>query len=201
MVPLRREKMIEAKQTMPVDQTASLEFERLLSWLDEDRNKAGEKYEQIRQNLIDYFRRRGALDPLALADDVIERVTRRVTEIAKDFVGTPSYYFLAVARRVIAEYWRRPPEQDLPDNLPFFSSPEAAERRELYFKSLERCWTRLSAKDQRFLLRYCVDSPPVKLSTAREQLAEEMGATINMLRVMAHRLKRRLRLCIEGLMK
>ena len=105
------------------------------------------------------------------------------------------------ARRVIAEYWRRPPEQDLPDNLPIFSSPEAAERRELYFKSLERCWARLSAKDQGFLLRYCVESPPVKLSTARNQLAEEMGATINMLRVMAHRLKRRLRLCIEGLMK
>src|SRR6185437_12163353 len=188
-----REKMLEANQTMPVDQTASLEFERLLLWLDEDRNKAGEKYEQIRQNLIDYFRRRGALDPLALADEVIDRVTRRVTEIAKDFVGAPSYYFLAVARRVIAEYWRRPPEQDLPDNLPIFSSPEAAE-------SLERCWARLSAKDQGFLLRYCVESPPVKLSTARNQLAEEMGATINMLRVMAHRLKRRLRLCIEGLM-
>jgi DNA-directed RNA polymerase specialized sigma24 family protein len=201
MVRPIREKMINANQAIQIDPTASGEFERLLSWLDEDREKAGEKYEQIRQNLIDYFRRRGALDPLSLADEVIDRVTRRVTDIARDFVGAPSYYFLAVARRVIAEYWRRPPEQDLPDNLPIFTSPEAAERRELFFKSLERCWARLSPNDQSFLFRYCVETPPVKLSTARGQLAEEMGATINMLRVMAHRLKRRLRHCIEGLMK
>lgn len=193
--------MIETNQSMQVDQIAADEFEQLLSWLDQDREKAGEKYEQIRQNLIDYFRRRGALDPLTLADEVIIRVTKRVGEVAKEFVGQPSYYFLAVARRVMAEHWRRPHEQDLPDNLTVFSEPEVAERRELFFKCLERCWARLSPDDQSFLYRYCVETPPVKLSTAREQLAQERGANLNVVRVMAHRLKRRLRLCIESLMK
>jgi DNA-directed RNA polymerase specialized sigma24 family protein len=191
--------MIEAE--LQAEQISDGDFERLLSWLDADREKAGEKYEQIRQNLVDYFRRRGVLDPLSLADEVIVRVTKRVAEVAQTFVGPPSYYFLGVARRVVAEYWRRPVEQELPDKEPVSSSPEPDELRELAFESLERCWARLSATEQSFLFRYCVETPPVKLSVSREQLAGEIGANLNAIRVMAHRLKRRVKQCMENLIK
>ncbi|HEU4769663.1 MAG TPA: hypothetical protein VFS77_20010 [Pyrinomonadaceae bacterium] len=191
--------MIEAE--MHVEQSSDGDFERLLSWLDADREKAGEKYEQIRQNLVDYFRRRGVLDPFSLADEVIIRVTRRVAEVAQKFVGPPSYYFLGVARRVVAEYWRRPSEQELPENEPVSLSPEPDDLRELAFESLERCWARLSAAEQSFLFRYCVETPPVKLSVSREQLADEIGANLNAMRVMAHRLKRKVKRCIENLIK
>ena len=78
---------------MPIDRTPPENFELLLSWLASDRDKAGEKYEQIRRNLLDYFRRREVSDPLSLTDEVIVRVTRKVNQVATDFVGDPSWVF------------------------------------------------------------------------------------------------------------
>ncbi len=193
--------MIEADRQLQVEQLPQSDFERLLSWLDADREKAGEKYEQIRQNLVDYFRRRGVMDPFSLADEVIVRVTKRVAEVAQKFVGPPSYYFLGVARRVIAEHWRRPVETELSDNESVSVSPDAGELRELIFVSLEQCFARLSAAEQSFLFRYCVETPPVKLSASREELAREIGANLNAIRVMAHRLKRRVKRCMENLIR
>ncbi|HEY6803629.1 MAG TPA: hypothetical protein VI306_08625 [Pyrinomonadaceae bacterium] len=174
-------------------------FEILMSWLGPDREKAGAKYEQIRQNLLDYFRRRNVSDPITLTDEVIARVTRKARNVAKDFVGDPSAYFLAVARRVLAEWWRRPIETELSDDLSIFQDPHIEGQKELLFQSLERCWARLSAADRDILCRYCVEAPPMKLAQSREILAGELNVSLNALRVMAHRLKKRVKSCIERL--
>ena len=192
---------MQLTQTMPLDRMPSENFERLLSWLAPDRDKAGQKYEQIRRNLFDYFRRRDVSDPLTLSDEVILRVTRKVDQVARDYVGDPSAYFLAVARRVLAEWRRRPVETNLTGGIPMSSDSEAAERKEQMLQSLERCWARLSASEQDLLYRYCVGTPPLKLAASRELLAREMNLSLNALRVTAHRLKRRVKCCIESLME
>jgi len=51
------------------------------------------------------------------------------------------------------------------------------------------------------LCRYCVERPPLKLAKSRELLAREIKSELNALRVMAHRLKRRVKRCIERLME
>lgn len=186
---------------MPLDRMPPENFELLLSWLASDRDGAGEKYEQIRRNLLDYFRRRDVPDPLTLADEVILRVTRKVDEVAKGFVGDPSAYFLAVARRVLAESWRRPVEMDLSEDISVFPNSDAGERKELMLQSLEQCWARLSPSQQDILFRYCVETPPLKLAQSRELLAREINLSLNALRVMAYRLKRRVKDCIERLME
>jgi DNA-directed RNA polymerase specialized sigma24 family protein len=186
---------------MPTEQTPPENFELLLSWLAPDRDQAGEKYEQIRRNLLDYFRRREISDPLRLTDEVILRVTQKVDHVAKDFVGDPSAYFLAVARRVLAEWWRRPVETELPENIPMFPTSETGARKELMLQSLEQCWVRLAPQEQNVLHRYCVETPPLKIARSRELLASEMNMSLNALRVMTHRLKKRLKCCIERLMK
>src|SRR6266852_61551 len=186
---------------MPIDRTPPENFELLLSWLASDRDKAGEKYEQIRRNLLDYFRRREVSDPLSLTDEVIVRVTKKVNQVATDFVGDPSAYFLAVARRVLAEWWRRPVETELSENIPVFLDSETGERKEVMLQSLEQCWARLSPPEQRVLCRYCVETPPLKLAKGRELLARELNVSLNALRVMAHQLKRKLKCCIERLME
>jgi DNA-directed RNA polymerase specialized sigma24 family protein len=186
---------------MSTDQTPPENFELLLSWLAPDRDEAGEKYEQIRRNLLDYFRRRDVPDPLKLTDEVIVRVTRKVNKISDGFVGDPSAFFLAVARRVLAEWWRRPVETDLSADIPVFPESETGKRKELMLQSLEQCWARLSSAEQSILYRYCVEAPPLKLAQSRELLAKEVNMTMNALRVMAHRLKRKLKRCIERLIE
>ena len=182
---------------MPINQTSAEDFALLLDWLGTDRNQAGEKYEQIRQNLLDYFRRHGAIDPPGLADEVIVRVTSKVSKVAPQFVGDPAYYFLAVARNVLAESRRQPPMIELPEHLSVFSDQGTSEMKELRLQCLEQCWTTLSQQNQEILLRYCLGMPPQKLSDSREQMARELGVTLNGLRVMAHRLRNKLRRCIE----
>lgn len=185
---------------MPIDQTSVTDFDRLLAWLAPTREEAAEEYECIRRNLLDYFRRRGVADPLTLADEVIARVTRRVVEVASDFVGEPAAYFFAVARNVLAEWRRRPVHVELPEHIPVAPAQASENTKELLLESLEHCWARLSQEEQSLLSRYCLGTPPQKLSESREQQARELGLKLNALRVTAHRLKAKVKRCIEGLM-
>lgn len=186
---------------MPIDQTSWENFEQLLAWLGVDREQAGEKYEHIRRNLLDYFRRHGALDPLSLTDEVFVRVTRKAKEVAPNFVGDPYNYFLAVARLVLAESWRKPAQVELPEDIPVFPDDDAAGLKELMLQGLEQCWEKLSPEEHTILLRYYLETPTQKLYKSRELLAQDLGQTINALRVMTHRLRSKLKHCIEELIE
>jgi RNA polymerase sigma factor (sigma-70 family) len=190
-------------EEMPTDHTsdAGEDFALLLAWLDPDPELAGEKYEQVRQNLLDYFRRRGALDAPSLTDEVFARVTKKIRFVAPGFVGNPAHYFLGVARHVLSE-WRRQPEMtELPEHLSVLTDETAGERKELMLQGLEHCWTLLSPQKQEILLHYYLGMPTLKLSDSREQLARNLGLSLNTLRVTAHRMKNRLKRCIEKSIK
>src|SRR5690348_4141461 len=89
-------------------------FDALLDWLDSDREQAGIKYEEIRERLIKIFTGRGCVDAEDLADETINRVTKRLSEIRKEFKGDPARYFFGVANMVFKEYMRRKPPQPSP---------------------------------------------------------------------------------------
>jgi hypothetical protein len=57
-------------------------FDGLLTWLSPDREQAGRKYEEIRLRLIKIYTRRGCTTPEELADEVFNRVTKKLPEIA-----------------------------------------------------------------------------------------------------------------------
>ena len=59
------------KSTWALSQEA---FDRLLAWLDPDRDRAGERYEEIRRKLIGIFLRRGCSTAEDLTDEAINRV-------------------------------------------------------------------------------------------------------------------------------
>lgn len=189
----------EVQRINSIDETSENDFERLLAWLGAGPDQAAEKYEHIRNSLLNYFRRHGAADPPTLADEVIERVTRKVKEVAPTYVGDPVHYFLAVARNVLAESRRRPVLVELPKDVPMLPSPDAHGTKELLLQSLEQCWAQLSPQEQAVLLRYYLETPPQTLSQSREQLAREMGLSVNALRVTTHRVRGKLKRCIERL--
>lgn len=175
------------------------DFERLLDWLGPDRDEAANKYEHIRRSLISYFRRRGATDPASLADEVFVRIARKAGELSPSFVGEQTHYCLGVARRVLAEWRRQARPAELPFSLPARDSAAEAEAKELLLQSLERCWQKLKPEERDILERYYLETPPLKLSESREELARQLGLTVNALRVTSHRIRARLRHCIERL--
>jgi DNA-directed RNA polymerase specialized sigma24 family protein len=181
---------------MPADYNLDDDFELLLAWLGPDREQAGEKYEQLRQNLLDYFRRRGVPDPHSLADEVFVRVTKKAPEVAKGFVGDPAAYFLAVARLVLIEWWRQPARVRLPQDIPVPPTIETGTPKELLLQALDQCWARLEPHEQQIVLRYYATTEQ-KPRAYRARLAQELGITNGALRVLTHRLRGRLKRCIK----
>lgn len=165
-------------------------FDALLDWLDSDREQAGMKYEEIRERLIKIFTGRGCVDAEDLADETINRVTRRLSEIRKEFKGDPARYFFGVANMVYKEYMRRKP----PQSSPF--PPSDPNQVEIEFHCLEQCIDRLSEENRYLLLKYYGAEGRSKIDQRRE-LAEELGIAPNALRIRAYRIRLGLQECVE----
>src|SRR5262245_59386893 len=100
-------------------------FDRLLTWLNPNKEQAAREYEQIRRHLIKIFICRGCTCPEDLADETINRVARRLQEIAATYAGNPHAYFCGVARNIYLEYLRAKPVPELP---PTPESPHESDR-------------------------------------------------------------------------
>lgn len=165
-------------------------FDALLNWLDEDREKAALKYEEIRRCLIKFFVARGAADAEDLADETINRVTNRVEEL-KDFKGNRLPYFYGVAHMVWMEYLRKPPPPEPPPPPP---DPSQIEQE---FRCLEECIQRLSPEDRELLLQYYYPQEGCSLTEQRKRLAERLRIAPNALRIRAFRIRARLQKCVK----
>ena len=165
-------------------------FDALLDWLDPDREQAGIKYEQIRSRLIKIFTGRGCVDPEELADETINRVTSKLNEIQNEFTGDRARYFFGVANKVYMEYLRRKPPQ-LPPQMP----PDPG-RTELEHRCLERCIGRLSSEDRDLFVRDYGTKGQAQ-ADRRKALADELGISLNALRIRVYRIRTALKDCVE----
>jgi DNA-directed RNA polymerase specialized sigma24 family protein len=165
-------------------------FDKLLSWLDQDREQAGRKYEEIRRRLIKIFTCRGCYEPEDLADETINRVAKKVEEISKTYVGNPALYFYGVARKVHQEYLRRKPLYAQP--LPLHT-----DELEHAYQCLERCIQKLAADSRDLVLQYYYGDKRAKIER-RRRLADQLGIGLNALRNRAHRVRAILHQCVEN---
>ncbi len=134
------------------------DFERLLSWLDPDRERAGQRYEKIRRRLITILAARGCAEAEALADETIDRVSRRVIDIQASYVGDPALYFLGVMNNVHHEYLKRPtaPHLVLPDN--------ESETKERVHLCLDNCLSRLAPHAREIIEQYYAADKRAKIN-------------------------------------
>src|SRR5215470_16746283 len=98
-------------------------FDKLLRWLDPDRDEAGRKYEDIRRRLIRFFNCRGCYIPEELTDKTINRVIKILETKSEGHTDDPIRLFFGVARRVYLEWIHQkplnppdPPPPHPPDN-------------------------------------------------------------------------------------
>ncbi len=166
-----------------------------MGWLDQNRARAGAKYEEIRDGLIKIFTARGCTDAEDLADETINRVSMRAAEISKDYAGDPAPYFYATAKAIYMEYLRRrqAPWHDAPPGLPPAAEPSEMEHR---YSCLDLCMRRLSEEQRDLVLRYFSEEKRAKIE-ARKRLAEELGIPVNALRIRVHKIRVSLERCIQ----
>ena len=167
------------------------EFDRLLAWLNPDRERAGEKYEWVRKRLIKTFVCRGSNRAEELADKTINRVARKLLEIEATYVGDPAHYFVGVAAKIWLESIRR-------EQAPAVGMPPAATTNDddPRYAFLERCLEQLTDEDRDLVLSYYQGEGQAKIEH-RRILATRLGLGINALRIRVCRIRSELQDRIE----
>jgi hypothetical protein len=168
------------------------QWEELLSWLDPDRDKAGERYESLRRRLIKLLMSRGSPIPEDLADESINIVAAKLNQIRSEYSGNPESYFLGVARKVLLESQRRIPSHRLTP-LPG-TGPEDLERKHA---CLDECLNQFEPTSKTLLLSYYAEHRQARIDH-RKQLAERFKLAPNALRIKTCRLREALRKCVEA---
>ncbi len=167
-------------------------FDILLTWLDNDRDKAGQKYETIRNRLIKIFTCRGCNEAEDLADETINRVTIKAKEMVHNYVGEPALFFYGVAQKVYLESLRKKSSQtELPYNLAL--TEEEPDDMQEYLK---RCLAKLEPDQRELVIEYYQSSKQSKIDH-RKELAEQFGIAVNALRIRAHRIRNMLQKCVQ----
>jgi DNA-directed RNA polymerase specialized sigma24 family protein len=166
------------------------DFDRLLNWLDSDAVSAGQIYEQIRWRLIAVLASRGCSLAEELADETIDRVARRVSDIQETYVGDKAIYFLGVMNNVHHEYLRRP-------QLPrLVERSDNVEIKEETYLCLDNCLDKLAPHSRQMIERYYAGSKRAKID-ARKLIARELGINATTLRLRALRIREKLQTCIQ----
>jgi DNA-directed RNA polymerase specialized sigma24 family protein len=178
--------MSPARQLKVLQKT---DFDRLLSWLDPNPERAGELYEKIRWRLIAVLASRGCRIPEELADETIDRVARRVADIEATYVGDKSLYFLGVMNNVHHEYLKRPRVSEL-------SPPEDSAVKEQTYACLDKCVAKLTPHAREIIEKYYAADKRAKINL-RKRIAAAFGISNSNLRLRALRIRAKLQVCIE----
>lgn len=169
-------------------------FDKLLSLLDEDRERAGERYEGVRRKLIKFFEWRGSLAPEERADETINRVARKLGE--GEAIRSLEAYSGGVARMVWLEELReREREHKALENLPPPISLPPDDEADLRLACSKSCFERLPDGERALLAEYYREEGRAKVE-ARRGLAARLGVPLNVLRIRVHRLRARLDKCV-----
>jgi hypothetical protein len=167
------------------------DFDKLLLWLDSDRDAAGKKYERIRYRLIRIFACRGCCDAEDLADKCVDRVTAKIDWLLQNYEGNPALYFYAVAKKIYLENIK--PKKPLPDPSPPDPDPSDIEQVCDY---LEECLKELPAADSHLALQYHQGEKKEKIQN-RKALADELKISRNALRIRVWHIHVRLKECVK----
>ncbi|HEY7162219.1 MAG TPA: hypothetical protein VH815_13215 [Acidobacteriota bacterium] len=181
-------------------------FERFLNSLDMDRDRAGEKYENLRLKLLRFFEWRGSVHPDLLADETLDRVSRKIIqgEIIYDIPG----YVYGVARFVLRESWEKlQRERASHDPLDLSTVADqhgndaeqiaAEDEGERLTKCLDHCLESLPAENRELILGYYQLERGAKIQN-RRQLADHLGIPMNALRIRVFRIRERLETCVRN---
>lgn len=177
-------------------------FEKMLDWLDDDRDIAGQKYEAIRLRLIRVLNYRGCLDSEALSDIVFDRVARKIDFLTETFEGDPALYFFSVANKVFLEYRRQPQMLEISGDISENKNNQNDNEDDVQpeYECLTKCLASLPDEKRALIIGYYSDEKKEKIKS-HKQFAENAGIKTATLHVRAHRLRVTLQKCVLKCLK
>lgn len=178
------------------------DFNLFLRWLDQNTEKAAQRYESIRRNLITIFIRRGCHRSEELADETFNRVMRRLPQMIGTYEGEPARYIIVVARNLHLEYVKEMERQEpLPEHdHTDLSVEQTDDSKEHDFACLEYCLRQISPQQRKLVVDYYQEDKRAKIDH-RKEMADRMGIGLNALRIRAHRIRAQLEECLKNCLR
>ncbi len=171
-------------------------FNRLLDYLDPDRETAGRRYENIRRKLVKFFEWRSCAGPEALADATIDRVIRRLMEGEEIRARDHAAYFYGVARYVALESFNAHKEATRSLERMPAGRGESDDDEERRFRCLDRCIGKLASDAQHLIVSY-YDADGQQRIANRRRLAMQLQISATALRLRAHKIREQLQTCVR----
>jgi DNA-directed RNA polymerase specialized sigma24 family protein len=184
---------------------AQLGFDKLLSALDPDRDRAGAKYVEAHRRLGYYFQKRGCSVPNDLADETLNRVARKLV-VSKETRIIIDHFWYGVARLVLKEFWSHsnreiPDLNELPPALEPSTDPRATEREQdadaqesSKRECMKKCIASLPDDDRDMITRYIATKD-------KDGLAALLKINVKTMRVNVYRIRRKLNDCLRACLK
>ena len=180
-------------------------FSNFLNWLDSGSDSDGRAYLEMRRRLVAYFDRKNCSAPDDLADETLNRVSRRLDEEGSIDTETPAKYCYIVARFVFMEYLRERGDKVVsidnylggPKSLKIVAADTSGDdEKEKRLECLDECTAKLERENREMILQYYVGREREKIDN-RRAFAEKLGITPNALSIRACRVRSRLEECVR----
>ncbi len=167
-----------------------------------DRNREAEsRCADIMRKLVFFFAGRRCANPEDLAMETVLRVASKCRDVDVSSHADRVGYFFGVARNVVHEEHRsglresKVLESFLREVSRPPADPDAWKHAEAAESCLERCVATLPDHARQLILRYYSNEGAAKV-TAHGALADELGKSVNALRIEAHRIRKTLQQCV-----
>ena len=173
-------------------------FDHILAWLNPDRDKAAALYLDLRRSLVKIFAWNRCGDPEGLTDETFDRVARQIDYLINTFEGNPKLFFYGVARNLIKEHQKKAKsyisidDVDVPAEAPQLIDDEDDDMRE---ECLRDCLKELTRDKRDLILAYYAKEKQPKIED-RARIAQQIGVSIETLRVRMCRIRASLEECI-----
>jgi DNA-directed RNA polymerase specialized sigma24 family protein len=175
-------------------------FTKLLVSLDPDRERAGEKYEDLRRTLTRFFEWRGGPFPDDHTDETFNRVARKLGEGIE--IRNIGGYCYEVARLIFLETTKGPDSKRASlESIKFepaaASTTDETVEKELRLACLEDCLRALPSDSAELILEYYRYEKRGQIDR-RRALAERFGLRRDALANRVQRLRDKLEQCVSG---
>ena len=173
-------------------------FDGLLASLAPDRDTAGDRYLEIRRNLVRLFEWRGCPTPEDYADETINRCAKKIAD--GDEIRDVASYCIGIARILVLEMGRdRSKEARSLDQAPepqvAPADPENDPERGV--ECLRQCLAQLAPENRDLILSYYQGDKAEKIKK-RKGLKDLFGVPASTLRMRALRLREKLQACAQN---